>query len=514
MRHIPGTTSEPLYGAAASHAIEQAALIGHAAHGLMARAGASVAQLARAVAPHARTIWVACGPGNNGGDGLVAATHLHLAALQSGSPSQVVVTLCADPDRLPADAAHALKLARAAGVRIHNTPPTSYDLAVDALLGIGRMRPPEGELAAQLQQLLASTAPVLCVDLPSGLDADSGRHWSGPLTRPLRGERHTLALLTLKPGLFTADGRDQAGTVWLDDLGVQAEISTPASALLWIGRPDKDPRPHAAHKGSHGEVVVIGGQDIALSGSGMSGAAVLAARAALHAGAGRVYLHLLGSERRDHGPAWDPTCPELMFRQWSALQDDNLLDNATVVCGCGGGSAVAAVLPTVIERAGLLVLDADGLNAVSCDRGLQQALQQRQARGSSTILTPHPLEAARLLGTTTAEVMADRLGAASRLSERFGAVCVLKGSGTVVCAAGETPLINSSGNAALATAGTGDVLAGMIGAALAASDEAASLLHTVAGAVHHHGWLADQWTNRFYHVTLTAGALARGVCPR
>lgn len=510
MRRIPGTTTEPLYGTAASRAIEQAALASHPAHSLMARAGASVAQLARAVAPHARRIWVACGPGNNGGDGLVAAIHLHRAAQHTGTPLQVLVTLCADPDRLPADAAHALQQVRAAGVRIHDTPPESYDLAIDALLGIGRLRPPEGKLAAQLQQLLASTAPVLCVDLPSGLDADNGRHWAGPLNRPPPGERHTLALLTLKPGLFTADGRDQAGTVWLDDLDVQPDVSQPATALLWNSLSEATPRPHAAHKGSQGNVIVIGGQDIAISGAGMSGAAVLAARAALHAGAGRVYLNLLGSDQHTHGPTWDPACPELMFRQWSALQNDTLLDNATVVCGCGGGSAVAAVLPTVIERAHALVLDADGLNVVSSDVRLQQALQQRQARGQCSVLTPHPLEAARLLGSSTAEVMADRLGAAAELSERFGAVCVLKGSGTVVCTPGETPLINSSGNAALATAGTGDVLAGMLGAALAASGEATPLLQVVAEAVHRHGWLADQWAAHLPNVTLTADALARG----
>lgn len=514
MRRISGTTTELLYGTTASRAIEKSALASRPAHSLMDRAGTSVAQLARAVAPHARCIWVACGPGNNGGDGLVAATHLHQTAQHSGIPLEVVVTLCAAPDLLPTDAAHALHQARAAGVRIQSTPPESFDLAIDALLGIGRLRPPEGPLAAQLQQLQASTSPVLCVDLPSGLDADSGRHWAGPLNRPLPGARHTLALLTLKPGLFTADGRDQAGTVWMDDLDVQPDGSQPATALLWNGLTAMAPRPHATHKGSHGDVVVIGGQDIVIAGAGMSGAGVLAARAALHAGAGRVYLNLLGSERHTHGPTWDPACPELMFRQWSALQNDALLDSATVVCGCGGGSAVAAVLPAVIERARALVLDADGLNVVSCEPRLQQALQQRWTRGQTTVLTPHPLEAARLLGCSTAEVMNNRLGAATELSEQLRAICVLKGSGTVIYAPGNTPLINSSGNAALATAGTGDVLAGMLGAALASRSESAPLLQIVAAAVHRHGWLADQWAARRPDVTLTADALARGTCPR
>lgn len=512
MRRIDIPSEEALYGAESTRTIERAASAALPDHGLMALAGHSVAQLARALAPHARCIWVACGPGNNGGDGLVAATHLHRWAHMSGHGPDIVVTLCADPAQLPPDAAHALTQAQAAGVRMADAPPDAFDLAIDALLGIGRLRTPTGRLAEHLAQLQNSTAPVLCVDLPSGLDADHGQHFLGPRQHPLPGARHTLSLLTLKPGLFTADGRDQAGTVWFDDLGVFAPPEVPPSALLHGTTSDRA-RPHAAHKGSHGDVVVVGGQDISVNGAGMTGATVLAARAALHTGAGRVYLCSLGADEAASPSAWDPGCPELMFRRWASLRDSELLEHACVVCGCGGGDAVSAVLPETLQRARSLVLDADGLNAIAAHPALQDALSQRAIRGQTTVLTPHPLEAARLLGSSTAAVMADRLAAAHALSERFGCVCVLKGSGTVVCAPGETPRINASGNAALATAGTGDVLAGFIGAALAAPGTGASALRRVADAVYHHGWLADRWVSETTasgsRAPLTADALAR-----
>ena len=346
------------------------------------------------------------------------------------------------------------------------------------------------------------------MDLPSGLDADSGHHWHGPLERPLAAERHTLALLTLKPGLFTADGRDQSGTIWFDDLGIPPSSTLP-DAMLWNGPPLRTMSPHAAHKGSRGDVLVLGGQGIEVAGTGMTGAAVLAARAALRSGAGRVYLGLLGSAPDAAPIGWDPVAPELMLRSLTAVRNTDLLDASTVVCGCGGGTAVSAVLAEVLERSPKLVLDADGLNAVAANATLQNTLIQRHARGLHTVLTPHPLEAARLLGVSTGDVMANRLGATKRLSERFGAVCVLKGSGTVICAPGTTPLINASGNAALATAGTGDVLAGMLGATLAGAAPSAPIHQEVARAVHLHGWLADRWVSGAGPGTgtLTAGML-------
>lgn len=515
MQRIDLHSSQALFGVAATRAIEQAALRSTPAHSLMTRAGQAAARLAIALAPHARCIWVACGPGNNGGDGLVAATHLQQHARASGSSLQVIVTHCADLARLPPDAAWALAQARACGVGFADSPPDRFDLAIDALLGIGPLRPAQGALAEHLQRLQAAETPVLCVDLPSGLDADTGQHLSGPLIRPPRGQRHTLSLLTLKPGLFTADGRDQAGTVWLDDLGIETPGNAPVTAWLHAKGTATGLRAHATHKGTGGDVLVIGGQGMASHGAGMAGAAILAARAALHAGAGRVYLGLLEGSIPAPLTGWDPISPEIMFRTPAVLMGSQWPEQATVVCGCGGGAAIEALLPEVLARAHQLVLDADGLNHLASSAALQTALRRRGSEGRSTVITPHPLEAARLLGIDTQEVMADRLRASQELANRFGATCVLKGSGTVTCSAGGTPFINASGNALLATAGTGDVLAGMIGAALAAPDHARPIALRTADAVWHHGWRADCWQAENLRTgewrTLTADGLARGI---
>lgn len=527
MRIIHTDRREPLFGSAATRAIEQTAQATLPPHALMARAGLAVAQLARALAPHTRCIWVACGPGNNGGDGLVAATHLHQWAQQSGSALRVVVTHGvaegAEPSRLPADARQALADAQAAGVPIQASPPDDADFAIDALLGIGALRPLRGTLADWAARLRNSATPVLCVDLPSGLNADTGalatiEHGGSPAMRA--GPRHTLSLLTLKPGLFTGHGRDAAGQVWFDDLGVQPSEGTPVTAWLAGQAAPVDARSsmaHASHKGSFGDVLVIGGQGVAVRGAGMTGAAILAARAALHAGAGRVFVGLLeaGSPIQT---TWDPVCPELMFRRSETLLDTALLRQSGVVCGCGGGESVAALLPRLLSSATTLVLDADALNAISNDDSLRTQLTHRQGRGWITVLTPHPLEAARLLGTDTAQVMADRLQAADQIAMKFGAVCVLKGSGTVIAAPRVVPSINPTGNASLATAGTGDVLAGMIGSALAQQVSSPNaVLEQVASAVFQHGWLADHWNEDEPRATgrpsLVAGALALRVRP-
>jgi hydroxyethylthiazole kinase-like uncharacterized protein yjeF len=477
--------------------------------------------LARALQPHAQLIWVACGPGNNGGDGLVAATELHRwAQTRNGSP-RVVVTHCtgdpANDNRLPADAENALRAAVEAGVAFADLPPTRFDLAIDALLGLGASRPAQGQLAEWLSLLRTTSKPVLCVDLPSGLHPDTGTLAPSPgaaLGQPAPGPRHTLSLLTLKPGLFTAQGRDAAGRVWLDELGVTPSTETPV--LAWLcGQPDpaleKSDRAHASHKGSFGDVLVIGGQGISVEGAGMTGAAVLAGRAALRGGAGRVFVTLLQGSGADE-ITWDPTHPELMFRSLERLLKGAQLRQGCVVCGCGGGNSVATLLPQVLSSAARLVLDADALNALAADTSLQHQLNHRKDRGWPTVITPHPLEAARLLGCDTHAVMSDRLHAARTLADKWGVVCVLKGSGTVIAAPGEAPWINPSGNAALATAGTGDVLAGMVGSALAplTQPDAATVLRAVAKAVFQHGWLADHWPRA---APFSAGALAAAVRP-
>lgn len=466
-RILSGRRDWPLHTAAASKRIEQQALAGVEAHALMRRAGTAVAALARALCPHAKSVWIACGPGNNGGDGLEAAIHLLAAGLN------VEVTLVADAARLPDDARNALARAQAAGVPISASRMSraAPDIAIDALLGLGGTRAPEGELAGLIEQLNALPCPVLAVDLPSGLNADTGR----PHGQRCVTATHTLALLTLKPGLFTGSGRDFAGEVWLDDLGVTADPPSP-TALLANSAGAIAPRQHANHKGSFGDVAVVGGA------AGMGGAAFLAARAAHAAGAGRVYVNPLDL----HATALDPQRPELMFRNAWWQSDPKVLAAATVVCGCGGGEAVRAVLPRLLSSAGRLVLDADALNAIAADTSLQQLLSARRAQGRESVLTPHPLEAARLLGTDAGSVQADRLAAAQQLCERFACVVVLKGSGTVLATPGRIPTINASGNAALATAGTGDVLAGWLGGCWSASGSDAGQAAKHATWLHGH----------------------------
>ena len=517
LRKITERHAEALYGVAATREIEKttAATLPH--HTLMARAGLAVARLAQALAPHARCVWIACGPGNNGGDGLVAARHLHQWAQAAGGHCQVVVTLNAGATT-PPDAAQALNDARLAGVCFAEAPPPTWNLGIDALLGIGVTRAPEDPLALWLDQLQRSPSPCLCVDVPSGLDADTGcgqaSTHAGGTWRPA-GPRHTLSLLTLKPGLFTAQGRDQAGQVWFDDLQCEAPAHWPVAA--WLAGRDgfsstAASRAQASHKGSRADVVVIGGQAISLNGGGMTGAAILAARAALHGGAGRVLVGLLADD--SDAVHWDSQAPELMLRRIDWLLQHDAIRRSVVVCGCGGGEAVASVLPAVMAGAWRLVLDADALNAIARDAALQAQLRQRQARGAFTVLTPHPLEAARLLGSNTLDVMRDRLRAGQAIAERWGAVCVLKGSGTVIAAPGFAPQINPTGNAALATAGTGDVLAGLVGAALTRLGDLspATLQDQVALAVFQHGGLADQWVASTPE-TLTADRLTSRIHP-
>ncbi len=430
----------PLHSAAASRAAEAAALAATPPHALMQRAGLAVARLALAIAPHAQRVCVLAGPGNNGGDGLVAALHLHRAG------RQVQVLRIGGAARMPADAADALQCARAAGVPIADGTAAAAraDLVIDALLGLGTQRAPEGEFAQAIALAQAGGAPVLAVDLPSGLHPDTGQ----PLGDAVVHAQATLSLLTLKPGLFTGRGRDLAGAVWFDALGVDA----PGATAELAGAPALAARHHAQHKGSFGDVAVVGGAP------GMAGALRLAARAALAAGAGRVFASALD----DSAPLLDPAWPELMLRRqwWTAAPA--VLSATTVACGCGGGDAVRAVLPPLLTHAARLVLDADALNALAADSALQTLLVARAARGRPTVLTPHPLEAARLLGSTTATVQGDRLASAQALAARFGAVVVLKGSGSVVAVPGALPSVNPTGNALLATAGTGDVLAGWI----------------------------------------------------
>ena len=485
---LPALRRLPLFGSAATRVVEKRCASGLPEHALMRRAGEAVARLALALAPHARCIWVAAGPGNNGGDGLEAAVQLALRG------KQVRVTLAAGRARLPADARDALARAQAAGITIESSGPPelgAQDLAIDALLGIGASRAPDAPIAALIDRLNTLPCTVLAVDVPSGLNIDTGQ----PLGEACVVAQHTLSLLALKPGLFTAAGRDHGGTVWLDSLGAAVEADTPDA---WLAGHDdvaraRPERRHAQHKGSFGDVAVVGGAP------GMTGAALLAARAAHAAGAGRVFVNLLAGESMAH----DVLRPELMFRPDWLAGSPTALAHSTVVCGCGGGEKVRDALPLLLSRVARLVLDADALNAVAADGMLQTLLVARRDAGRATVLTPHPLEAARLLNQATAKVQSDRLAAAAALAQRFGCVVLLKGSGTVVAAPDHAPSINSTGNAALASAGTGDVLAGWLGgswsqmgeptrSATPASAPTSTAFHAAVSAAFTHGAAADR----------------------
>jgi hydroxyethylthiazole kinase-like uncharacterized protein yjeF len=446
----------PLHDAAQSRRIEATAAAGAPPHTLMRRAGLSLARLALALAPHAQRIWVAAGPGNNGGDGLEAAMHLHLTG------RSVEVSLVGDAAALPADAAASWQRARDAGVRLGGTaaPREPHDVAIDALLGLGATRAPDGALAELVRAVNVCRGVRLAADIPSGLAADTGM----PLGENAVRATHTLALLTLKPGLFTAQGREHAGAIWFDDLGSAAAAdSVPPRAQLGDADAVRLLRPargHGGHKGAFGDVMVIGGA------AGMVGALTLAARAAVAGGAGRVFACSLDAATPGH----DAHAPELMWRPERWRGDPAPWRDDTVVCGCGGGDAVREALPVLLSRAVRLVLDADALNAIARDTALQSQLSARAGRGWATVLTPHPLEAARLLGVdSAAKVQSNRLAAAQSLAQRFECAVLLKGSGTIVAAPRRVPVINPTGNARLASAGTGDVLAGWLGGLWSAS---------------------------------------------
>ena len=424
---LPTTHTLPLFDVAASRRIEARALT-HSPD-LMERAGLAVAKLALALRRDQGPVWIACGPGNNGGDGLVAARRL-----------------------------------AAAGVPVHvnHEPPEHPSLVIDALLGLGLNRKPSLEMLTTMVAMATCGAPILAVDLPSGLLADTGQPAG---ERAVRAD-HTLTLLTLKPGLFTGEGRAHAGRIWFDDLGITPD-ETPTADLLGPGSaPHRSP---TSHKGSHGQVLVVGGAP------GMQGGARLAAGAALACGAGRVYVDLLGL---GPGEVADPVRPELMRGRLAELPQ------AVGVIGCGAGSSIAPALPALLQTLPRLVIDADALNAIAADARLQALVRARPA--GSTLLTPHPLEAARLLNRSTAAVQADRLAAAQELALQLGCTVVLKGSGSVIASPTERPAICASGGPALATAGSGDVLAGWLGGLWAQQSSAGA--HAIASAgVDHHG---------------------------
>jgi ADP-dependent NAD(P)H-hydrate dehydratase / NAD(P)H-hydrate epimerase len=431
----------PVYLCEDIRRIERAA--GEAEPALMERAGAAAAGLAATLAgDKGKDILVLAGPGNNGGDARVVARLLEERFFR--------VTVATRRDEIA---------------------EKSWGIVIDGLFGIGLGRDLAGAHATLVEYANRQRCPVLALDIPSGLHADTGR----VLGCAVRAT-HTITFIALKPGLLTLDGPDHCGEVVVADLNLPvAKLVAPSA---WVAGPELfanllKPRPRNFHKGMAGSVAILGGA------VGMSGAALLAGRAALKLGAGRVYVGLL-----DDKISLDAQNLELMLRHPDdALGQD--LDALVVGPGLGQGERAGTLVGAALASDLPCVLDADALNLIAEDPGLRQACARRSA---DTLLTPHPAEAARLLAAHTADVQADRVKAAKMLSGNLNAHVLLKGNGSILVARDGHWFINASGNPGMASAGMGDVLAGMLGALLAQrfSGESALVL-----GVHLHGAAAD-----------------------
>ncbi|WP_194723139.1 NAD(P)H-hydrate dehydratase [Noviherbaspirillum malthae] len=472
-RHDPTA----LFSVAEIRSIEEKAMADIPPGTLMQRAAKSAASLALALLSRVTDspkVLLVAGPGNNGGDALVMAVLLADAGLHP------TVMVCADPARQPADAQRALERAQAVGVRlIAPNPeavrhPVDWDLVVDGLFGIGLARPISGDLRGLVEAINSLACPVLSLDVPSGLDADTGCvvGEDGIAVRAT----HTLTFIGNKPGLHTCDGRDHAGEVQVAPLDVAPELFV--SARAWLGSvaqfaPSLRKRLHSSHKGSYGDVTVIGGAH------GMVGAPVLSARAAAKTGAGRVFIGFV-----DEVLPYDPVQPELMCRPAADMD----FSSGAVVIGPGLGNSDLArdILLKTLQADRPLVLDADALNLLALHEHLRQALA---ARSMPSLMTPHPLEAARLLKMNTADVQSSRLEAARRIALECNSAVILKGSGSIIARPDGNLIINATGNPALATAGSGDVLAGMCGALLAQSFP---VWDAALAATWMHGRAADK----------------------
>ncbi len=460
--------SPPLFKAADIRRCEQQWAASHPEDALMEKAGAAAADLAyRLASEMGGPILILAGPGNNGGDALVAAR------LLASQGCRVVAVSHADPARLPPDAARAWAAWRDCGGTIQTDipPGQSYSLVIDGLFGVGLTRDVTGAEARWIAQANALACPRLALDVPSGLDSDSGRIRGCALQAD-----HTLTFLGLKPGLLTADGPDTAGELHLDRLGVDpATLPTPAGIALTQreSRHHMPPRARNSHKGLFGRIGIIGGH------TGMAGACLIAGRAALQQGAGMVTLGVL-----DERIAVDYGEPRLMFAHPENLADAQL-DVLAVGPGLGQGPRAHALLETALAAACSLVLDADALNLLASRPDLAKQASQRS---SPTLLTPHPGEAARLLGVSGAAIQANRIESALTLSLTYRASVALKGVGTVIAHPDGHYAINTSGGPWLAQAGSGDRLTGMVAALLGQGMAAGNALEA---AVWLHGSAKD-----------------------
>jgi ADP-dependent NAD(P)H-hydrate dehydratase / NAD(P)H-hydrate epimerase len=469
---------------------------------LMESAGRAVAEAVLERLESGAEVVAVCGTGNNGGDGLVAARHLHLL----GVP--VRVALVGDPAALTKDAAANLSRARALGVPIGDGSfePPRWGIVIDAVFGTGLSRRVEGAPALALRRMRAAReeSSIVAVDLPSGLDADTGQPWGDVPEADV-----TVTLGLPKLGLALEPGRSLAGAVRVARIGIQdAAPGVEPAAELWThaaAGAQLPLRPAAGHKGTFGHVLVIAGS------RGKSGAAALAAEGAGRAGAGLVTIacpvsiaEVLAVKCTEAMTAPVPDTAEHCFGAASETLLLTLARERDVVAlgpGIGTAGETQALVRRLVGALDLpLVLDADGLNALG---GTPSVLKGR--RGPS-ILTPHPGEAARLMGLTAAEVNRDRVGAARALARESGAVVVLKGAATLIASPEGRIVVNATGGPVLGTGGTGDVLTGVVAGLLA---QGLAPLVAAALGVHLHGFAGDRLAVRLGPSGVLAGEVAR-----
>lgn len=466
----PDLRGTPLYDTSALRAVEarEAGRSGDA-FTLMARAGLAAWGEALRHWPRAHRITVVCGPGNNGGDGYEMARH----ALLSGRTVRVL-RLGAHAPRTPL-AQRACAAFREAGGCVEEahvaTPLAETDLVVDALFGIGLSRTPDAQAAALIDAINAASAPVLALDVPSGVDAATGAA-PGAAVRATR----TLQFIAGHAGLATGAALRCTGPLSLAPLESEALL---AEAPVAARRLDADhlrgwlaPRRRDAHKGDSGHVLCVGGD------LGTGGAVMLAADAALRCGAGLVGI----ATRPEHVAPALARRPEAMVRgiDMPAQLEPQLARADVVVLGPGLGQAEwgRALYGRVLESGRRVLLDADALNLLAA---------ATRPLPADTVLTPHPGEAARLLGMSVAEVQGNRYAAARLLVEMHGCVVVLKGAGSLVAAPARRPRVIAAGNPGMAVGGMGDLLSGCIAALWAQGLDAfeaaccGTLLHAVAG---------------------------------
>lgn len=419
---------------------------------MLKAAQAAVAHL-RERWPQAHNIAVLAGPGNNGGDAWLVAALARLQGLKVRCYS------LGDHDHASPEAQQARARAVNAGVAVQlfsGELPVEAQVIVDGLIGIGLKGPVRKEYEQAIQVANAHPAPILALDIPSGLNADSGRI----MGEAIRAEA-TVTFIGVKRGLLTADGPDCAGDVVFAPLGTRPEQHLPADAerISWhyldVNGRRLASRSRNAHKGKFGHVLVVGGD------LGMGGAALLATEAASRCGAGLVSC----ATRPEHLQVVLGRCPTAMVRGvTSGLELDPYLDRATVIAigpGLGMTSWSELLLQRVLQTDKPLVLDADALNLLASPAWRQSFVER------PVVLTPHPGEAARLLQCTTADIALDRFAAARKLAQQFNAVVVLKGQGSLIAAPDGRVALSTDGNSGMSTGGMGDVLTGVVAALLA-----------------------------------------------